>query len=101
MMRDLECDKTGFDVVANFDCVYEPLYTKIYQLLVDVMNELLITNPKCVAVTIMERRCSEGTHMFLHMTQRFYAMSKVEKFILMIIIELKFVVFMVCVRLYL
>ena len=56
---------TGFDVVLNCDCVYEPLYGKSWVLLNDVIDELLRVNPRTVVVSSMERRTADGIDDFL------------------------------------
>ena len=91
----------GFDIVANCDYVYESSYGKLNELIVDVMNKLWIINPKCIVMTILERRCSDDTEIFLDMMRRLDSVSKVEIFILMISMQLTFIVLMVHVRLYL
>jgi len=51
--------KTGyqnFDIVLNCDCVYEPLYGKSWESLVEVIDECLKLNPQCVVFTSVERR---------------------------------------------
>mmetsp|Transcript_4394 Transcript_4394/g.8460 ORF Transcript_4394/g.8460 Transcript_4394/m.8460 type:complete len:290 (+) Transcript_4394:139-1008(+) len=62
----LECTgfHTGFDIVLNCDCVYEPLYGKSWELLVEVIDECLHVNPKCIVVTSVERRNGDGIELF-------------------------------------
>uniref|UniRef100_A0A7S0AG38 Calmodulin-lysine N-methyltransferase n=1 Tax=Minutocellus polymorphus TaxID=265543 RepID=A0A7S0AG38_9STRA len=55
----------GFDYVLNCDCVYEPLYGKSWELLVEVIDELLKINPKCVVVSSVERRRADGIDGFV------------------------------------
>jgi hypothetical protein len=54
----------GFDIVLNCDCVYEPLYGKSWELLVEVIDECLKVNPKCIVVTSVERRNGDGIDLF-------------------------------------
>ena len=75
LLRDLKHDKKGFDTVVNCDCVCEPLCNDF---LVDVMNELSITNVKCLAINIVERRCGEGIDAFLTMMQQLDSVIKVK-----------------------
>ena len=56
---------TGFDYVLNCDCVYEPLYGKSWELLVEVIDELLKINPKCVVISSVERRRADGIDSFV------------------------------------
>lgn len=55
----------GFDIILNCDCVYEPLYGKSWEALVEVIDEALRINPRCVVVTSVERRASDGIGDFL------------------------------------
>ena len=55
----------GFDYVLNCDCVYEPLYGKSWELLVEVIDELLKINPDCVVVSSVERRRADGIDSFV------------------------------------
>mmetsp|Transcript_4268 Transcript_4268/g.6248 ORF Transcript_4268/g.6248 Transcript_4268/m.6248 type:complete len:361 (-) Transcript_4268:379-1461(-) len=55
----------GFDILLNCDCVYEPLYGKSWELLVEVIDECLKLNPKCCVVTSVERRNSDGIDDFV------------------------------------
>jgi hypothetical protein len=55
----------GFDFVLNCDCVYEPLYGKSWELLAEVVDELLKINPKCVVVSSVERRRADGIDSFV------------------------------------
>ena len=57
--------KNGFDIVLNCDCVYEPLYGKSWELLVEVIDECLKVNPKCLVVTSVERRNGDEIDLFL------------------------------------
>ena len=56
---------TGFDYVLNCDCVYEPLYGKSWELLVEVIDELLKINPKCFVISSVERRRADGIDSFV------------------------------------
>ena len=67
-MRDLECNNACFEEVANCDHVYELLSVKSNELLVVVVNELWIINPKYFVITIVERKHSEDSDTFLDMT---------------------------------
>lgn len=79
LLSELNYDKTGFDIVLNCDCIYEPLYGKSYELLLDVIDELLIINPKCIVITSVERRYSDAIDVFLSMMEQLNSVSKVEK----------------------
>lgn len=57
--------RTGFDIVLNCDCVYEPLYGRSWEALVEVVDECLAVNPRCVVVTSVERRPGDGIGEFL------------------------------------
>ena len=65
LLADSGYSKTGFDFVLNCDCVYEPLYGKSWELLVEVIDELLKINPKCVVVSSVERRRADGIDSFV------------------------------------
>jgi len=56
---------SGYDIVLNCDCVYEPLYGKSWELLVEVIDECLKVNPKCIVVTSVERRTADGIDQFV------------------------------------
>ena len=55
----------GFDFVLNCDCVYEPLYGKSWELLAEVVDEMLKINPKCIVVSSVERRRADGIDSFV------------------------------------
>ena len=55
----------GFDFVLNCDCVYEPLYGKSWELLAEVVDEVLKINPKCIVVSSVERRRADGIDSFV------------------------------------
>lgn len=56
--------RNGFDIVLNCDCIYEPLYGKSWELLVEVIDECLRVNPNCIVVTSVERRNGDGIELF-------------------------------------
>lgn len=58
-------DNPGFDIVLNCDCVYEPLYGKSWNLLVEVIDECLKVNPNCIVLTSVERRYADGIEHFI------------------------------------
>ena len=59
LLQQLGRSTTGFDIVINCDCVFEPLYGKSWHLLNETIDELLKVNPQCIVVSSMERR---GVH---------------------------------------
>jgi len=69
----------GFDIVLNCDCVYEPLYGKSWELLVEVIDECLKLNPKCLVVTSVERRASDGIDDFVERMRSCEFVGKVER----------------------
>ena len=71
--------RNGFDIVLNCDCVYEPLYGKSWELLVDVIDECLKTNPKCCVVTSVERRSADGIDDFVEKMKSSEFVGNVEK----------------------
>lgn len=70
---------TGFDIVLNCDCVYEPLYGKSWELLVEVIDECLRVNPKCIVVTSVERRTGDGIELFIQRMMDSAHVGTVEK----------------------
>lgn len=69
----------GFDIVLNCDCVYEPLYGKSWELLVEVIDECLKVNPKCLVVTSVERRNGDGIDLFKQRMKDSKYVGSVEK----------------------
>lgn len=69
----------GFDIVLNCDCVYEPLYGKSWELLVEVIDECLRVNPKCIVVTSAERRNADGIELFVQRMRESAYVGSVEK----------------------
>jgi Putative methyltransferase. len=69
----------GFDIVLNCDCVYEPLYGKSWELLVEVIDECLRVNPKCIVVTSAERRNADGIELFVQRMKESAYVGSVEK----------------------
>lgn len=57
---------TGFDILLNCDCIFEPLYGKSWELLVEVIDECLKLNPKCIVLTSVERRSGDGVDLFVN-----------------------------------
>ncbi len=80
--QDLLCATgfdNGFDILLNCDCVYEPLYGKSWEYLVEVIDECLRLNPKCCVVTSVERRTADGIDEFIQAMKRSDHVSNVEK----------------------
>ena len=48
------------------DCIFEPLYGKSWELLVEVIDECLKLNPKCIVLTSVERRSGDGVDLFVN-----------------------------------
>jgi len=69
----------GFDFVLNCDCVYEPLYGKSWELLVEVIDELLRINPKCIVVSSVERRRADGIDSFVERMKSSKHVGRVEQ----------------------
>lgn len=69
----------GFDIVLNCDCVYEPLYGKSWELLVEVIDECLKVNPKCIVITSVERRRADGIDLFVQRMKESEHVGSVEK----------------------
>eukprot|EP00587_Corethron_hystrix_P008016 CAMPEP_0113302082 /NCGR_PEP_ID=MMETSP0010_2-20120614/3044_1 /TAXON_ID=216773 ORGANISM="Corethron hystrix, Strain 308" /NCGR_SAMPLE_ID=MMETSP0010_2 /ASSEMBLY_ACC=CAM_ASM_000155 /LENGTH=336 /DNA_ID=CAMNT_0000155815 /DNA_START=104 /DNA_END=1119 /DNA_ORIENTATION=+ /assembly_acc=CAM_ASM_000155 len=65
LLRETGRAERGFDVVLNCDCVFEHLYGTSWKLLVEVVDELLRVNPRCVSITSVERRNGDGIDAFL------------------------------------
>lgn len=65
LLEQTNRSSTGFDIILNCDCVFEPLYGKSWQLLNETINTLLKVNPKSVVVTSVERRQDDGIDDFL------------------------------------
>lgn len=69
----------GFDIVLNCDCIFEPLYGKSWELLVEVIDECLKHNPNCSVVTSVERRNGDGIDNFLDTMKNCEHVRSVEK----------------------
>jgi len=69
----------GFDIVLNCDCVYEPLYGKSWELLVEVIDECLKVNPNCIVITSVERRTADGIDLFQERMKESEHVGSVEK----------------------
>lgn len=69
----------GFDYVLNCDCVYEPLYGKSWELLVEVIDECLKVNPNCVVITSVERRNQDGIDTFVERMEQCEHAEEVKK----------------------
>ncbi len=69
----------GYDIVLNCDCVYEPLYGKSWELLVEVIDECLKVNPKCIVVTSVERRTADGIDQFVQRMRESEHVGQVER----------------------
>lgn len=69
----------GFDFCIVTDCVYEPLYGKSWELLIEVCDEILTLNPNCVCLHSMERRNVDGIDNFLEAMRGLGSVSSVEK----------------------
>lgn len=79
LLKQLGRSDTGFDVVLNCDCVYEPLYGLSWHLLNETIDELLKVNPKCVVISSMERRAADGIDNFLEEMRNMDHVGSVEK----------------------
>lgn len=65
-IQDLLAEQQSpYDIVLNCDCIYEPLYGKSWELLVDVLDELLCRNPNTIVITSVERRNADGIDLFV------------------------------------
>jgi len=71
--------KTGFDIVLNCDCVYEPLYGRSWEALVEVIDECLKVNPRCLVITSVERRDGDGIDEFVERMEEGESVGCVEK----------------------
>ena len=79
LLEKLGRSDTGFDIVLNCDCVYEPLYGDSWHLLNETIDELLKVNPKCLVVSSMERRQADGIDQFLEEMRSMGNVGSVEK----------------------
>jgi hypothetical protein len=80
LLIDLGREITGFDIVVNCDCVYEPLYGQSWHLLNETIDELLRVNPKCLVLSSMERRgAADGIDKFLDEMRTLNHVGSVEK----------------------
>jgi len=71
--------KSGFDIVLNCDCVYEPLYGRSWEALIEVIDECLRVNPRCLVITSVERRAADGIGEFLERMEEGENVGCVEK----------------------
>lgn len=79
LLDDLGKSDTGFDIVVNCDCVYEPLYGKSWHLLNETIDELLKVNPQTLVVSSMERRAADGIDLFIEEMKNMEHVGSVEK----------------------
>jgi predicted nicotinamide N-methyase len=80
LLVELGRETTGFDVVVNCDCVFEPLYVKSWHLLNETIDELLRVNPICLVLSSMERRgVADGIDTFLDEMRNLNHVGSVEK----------------------
>jgi hypothetical protein len=80
LLDQLQLTMTGFDIVLNCDCVFEPLYGKSWHLLNETIDELLRVNPKCVIVSSMERRGpADGIDLFIKEMKEMEFVGSVER----------------------
>jgi len=79
LLDDLGKSDSGFDIVVNCDCVYEPLYGKSWHLLNETIDELLKLNPQTLVVSSMERRAADGIDLFIEEMKNMEHVGSVEK----------------------
>ena len=79
LLDDLGKSDSGFDIVVNCDCVYEPLYGKSWHLLNETIDELLKVNPQTLVVSSMERRAADGIDLFIEEMKNMEHVRSVEK----------------------
>jgi len=79
LLDDLGKSDSGFDIVVNCDCVYEPLYGKSWHLLNETIDELLKVNPQTLVVSSMERRAADGIDLFIEEMKNMEHVGSVEK----------------------
>ena len=79
LLDDLGKSDSGFDIVVNCDCVYEPLYGKSWHLLNETIDELLKVNPQTLVVSSMERRAADGIDLFIEEMKNLEHVGSVEK----------------------
>jgi len=79
LLNNLGKSDTGFDIVVNCDCVYEPLYGKSWHLLNETIDELLKVNPQTLVVSSMERRAADGIDLFIEEMKNMEHVGSVEK----------------------
>lgn len=80
LLVELGRETTGFDIVVNCDCVFEPLYGQSWHLLNETIDELLRVNPSCLVLSSMERRgVADGIDKFLDEMQTLSHVGSVEK----------------------
>jgi predicted nicotinamide N-methyase len=78
LLVDTDLEEQGVDICLNCDCVYEPLYGESWKALVEVMDEMLRVNPKCLMLTSCERRNADGIPNFLEAMQQSSHVSQVD-----------------------
>ena len=85
LMRDLKLEYAKqqtfhkFDFVVNCDCVFEPLYGDSWKALIEVIDELLLMNPKSIILTSVERRQFDGIDLFLETLNKSNQVSQTQK----------------------
>mmetsp|Transcript_24544 Transcript_24544/g.44395 ORF Transcript_24544/g.44395 Transcript_24544/m.44395 type:complete len:167 (-) Transcript_24544:976-1476(-) len=78
LLVDTDMEEQGVDICLNCDCVYEPLYGESWKALVEVIDEILRVNPKCLVLTSCERRNADGIPNFLEAMQQSSHVSQVD-----------------------
>jgi hypothetical protein len=70
LLSDCQLLSSGFDVVLNCDCIYEPLYGESWKALLKVQMALLQRNPRTLMLTSLERRKFDGADRYLDALQQ-------------------------------
>jgi hypothetical protein len=72
-------DSSGFDIVLNCDCIYEPLYGESWRMLLECQQELLRLKPDTYMLTAVERRRLDGVDTYLQCLKDSPVVDRIEQ----------------------
>jgi predicted nicotinamide N-methyase len=77
--NDHHHDSSGFDIVLNCDCIYEPLYGESWRMLLECQQELLRLKPDTYMLTAVERRRLDGVDTYLQCLKDSPVVDRIEQ----------------------
>jgi predicted nicotinamide N-methyase len=72
-------DSSGFDIVLNCDCIYEPLYGESWRMLLECQQELLRLKPDTYMLTAVERHRLDGVDTYLQCLKDSPVVDRIEQ----------------------